>query len=364
MHTVLSLEMGGLEKVVADIVSGFDKAKYNVEVCCFDTRGHFAATLADLGITVNLVPRNQNRYDAIFPFRLRKLLQDRKTDIIHMHSGTFFLGTQAALLAGIPGMVYTDHGRHLVDPKLLLVLDRFCGFFVKKIIAVSSELEKYLVEVVRLPAAKTTTIINGINTDLFTPGPKSPALLDELKIPHTHRVIGTVGRLVEVKDQVSMIRAFAKACEKQTDITLLFIGDGPLRPLLQQTAHDYNISERVVFAGTRNDIARVMNLIDIFMLTSLSEGTSISLLEAMASGATPIVTAVGGNPSLVRHEVNGILVPPGDIAAMATAINVLLGNDAVRARYSSNAVATVRSNYSLTGMIDKYSDIYNKLCMI
>ncbi|MHB8056976.1 MAG: glycosyltransferase [Desulfuromonadaceae bacterium] len=361
MHTVLSLEMGGLEKVVSDAVSGLDKDRYDVEVCCFDTLGHFASCLPGQGVNVNLVKRNQARYDAFFPFRLKKLLQEKKTDILHMHSGTFFLGTQAALLAGIPRMVYTDHGRHLVDPKILLAMDRFCGFFVKKIIAVSNELEKYLVDVVKLPAAKMTTIINGINTDLFTPGPKSAALLDELKIPPAHRIIGTVGRLVEVKDQVSMIKAFAKVLEEISDITLLFIGEGPLLPVLQQTARDCNVAENVVFAGKRSDISRLMNLIDIFMLTSLSEGTSISLLEAMASGVTPIVTDVGGNPSIVQHGVNGILVSPKDVPGIASAIVSLLNHDGLRYRYSHNAMKTVRENYSLKSMIDKYSALYDEL---
>lgn len=361
MHTVLSLEMGGLEKVVSDTVSGLDKDRFNVEVCCFDSPGHFASSLSDRGIKVNLVKRNQSHYDVFFPFRLKRLLQHNKTDILHMHSGTFFLGTQAALLADIPRMVYTDHGRHLVDPKILLAMDKFCGYFVKKIIAVSNELEKYLVEVVRLPAAKITTIINGINTDVFTSGPKSPALLDELKIPPSHRIIGTVGRLAEVKDQVSMIKAFAKVLEEISDITLLFIGEGPLLSVLQQTARDYNVAENVVFAGKRSDISRLMNLIDIFMLTSLSEGTSISLLEAMASGVTPVVTDVGGNPSIVQHEVNGILVRPKDVSGMAAAISSLLNHDDQRDRYSRNAMNTVRNNYSLESMIDKYSDVYNEL---
>jgi L-malate glycosyltransferase len=361
MHTVLSLEMGGLEKVVADMVLGMDKDRYNIEICCFDTLGYFASSLLDNGIKINLVKRNQAHYDALFPFRLKKLLQDKKSDIVHMHSGTFFLATQAALLAGIPSLIYTDHGRHLVEPRILLAMDRFCGFFVKKIVAVSHELERYLAEVVRLPECKLTTIINGINTEQFTPLPKSSSLLGELNIPPSHRIIGTVGRLAEVKDQVSMIRAFAQVCKKQTDITLLFIGDGPLLPLLQQTARDCNIAERVVFAGKRSDTSTLLNLIDIFMLTSLSEGTSIALLEAMASGVTPIVTDVGGNPSIVQHGVNGIVVKPKDISGMAAAISSLLNHDDLRESYSRNAKVTVREYYSLGGMIDKYAEVYNEL---
>jgi len=362
VHTVLSLEMGGMEKVVTDIVLGLDAERYRVEVCSFDNPGHFSSCLEARGINVTFLQRNQARYDAFLPFRLKKLLQDKKTDVLHMHNGTFFFGTQAALLAGIGGRIYTDHGRLLDDKKIHVAMDKFGGFFVKKIIPVSHELENYLVETVGLPAAKMTTIINGTDTGLFTPRPKAPALLAELQIPPSHRIIGTVGRLAEVKDQVSMIKAFAKVCEEIADITLLIIGDGPLLSVLRQTAEDCNVAGNVVFAGKRSDIPMLMNLIDIFMLTSLSEGTSISLLEAMASGVTPVVTAVGGNPAIVRHGINGIVVSPGDVTAMAGAVTSLLNNDKLRDKYSANAMESVRRDYGLERMIDKYSAVYDEVC--
>lgn len=358
MHVSLSLEVGGLEKVVAENAVGVDKDIFHVEVCCFDGLGHFAEFLQQKGINVTLVRRNQDHYDALFPIRLGKLLRDKNIHILHMHSGTFFLGTQAGLLSRVPIMVYTDHGRHLVEPKMLLAMDRFSGFFAKKIIAVSKELEKYLIEVVRLPPDKTTTIINGINTNTFTYREKSLTLLKELNIPESHKVIGTVGRLVEVKDHITLIHAFHKVFADNPDMTLLFIGDGPIKSVLQQLVRDLCLIDNVIFAGSRSNVPELLNLLDIFVLTSLSEGTSISLLEAMASGVVPMVTDVGGNPSIVTHQHNGLLVKPKDISQIAESLTYLLHYEDASSMYRQNAVNTVKRHFSLDKMIERYTDIY------
>ena len=358
MHVALSLQVGGLEKVVAESAVGVDKDIFNVEVCCFDDLGFFAERLVRDGIDVTLVRRNQDHYDPLFPIRLGKLLRDKNTHILHMHSGTFFLGTQAGLLSGVPIMIYTDHGRHLVEPRMLLAMDRFSGFFAKKIIAVSKELERYLTEVVRLPPVKTTTIINGIDTKVFSFREKSLSLLEELNIPATRKIIGTVGRLVEVKDHVTLIRAFHKVVADEPDVTLLFIGDGPMKAGLQQLVGELDLSGKVVFAGSRSDVPELLNLLDVFVLTSLSEGTSISLLEAMASGVVPLVTDVGGNPSIVNHEHNGLLVKPKDVSRIAESLTHLLHHEDVSAEYRRNAVDTVKTHFSLDRMIESYTGVY------
>lgn len=361
LHTVLSLEMGGLEKVVADTVTGMNKQVFNVEVCCFDELGHFAAQLPEKGVKVSLLGRRSTGYDALLPLKLGKMLDRKKIDILHMHSGTFFLGSQAALLAGGKKTVYTDHGRHLIEPRLLPAMDRFSGFFAKKIVAVSKELEKYLVEVIRLPAHKTTTIINGIDTGVFRKRQKSERLLKELGIPAKNQIVGSVGRLAPVKDQASMIEAFSIIGRDRPDLTLLIVGDGPLMAELQKLAEEKGVRERVVFTGKRSDIPDLMSLFDIFILTSLSEGTSISLLEAMASGATPVVTDVGGNPSIVTHDVNGLLIQPKDLPRLAGTLGFLLDHEQARLHYAEKAVQTVRECYSLEKMIERYTGVYLEL---
>lgn len=362
MHSVLSLEVGGLEKIVCDIVLGLDKNIFNVEVCCFDTLGELAEGLMENNIKVNLLQRNQGHYDYFFPFKLRKLLREKNIHLLHMHSGTYFLGTQAGILARTPAMIYTDHGRHLVDPQILLYMDRFSSFFVDKIVTVSKELEEYLLNIVKLPHNKTTTIINGIDTNTYSFREKPVSLLKEFGISQNAKVIGTVGRLAEVKDQLSLIEAFSFVHRDVPDSILMLVGDGPMRSVLQQLVFDKGLNHKVIFTGSRMDVPDLLNLLDVFLLTSLSEGTSVSLLEAMASGIAPIVTNVGGNRSIVNDGLNGILIKPKDIAHMTDSITHLLNNEEARILIGQNAVNTVKQYFSKNKMLENYTDIYSNLC--
>lgn len=361
MHTVISLEVGGLEKIVCDMVSGFDKELFNVEVCCFSTLGELAEKLMDDGINVTLLQITTKHYDPFYPLRLGRFLREKKVDVLHMHSGTFFLGVQAGFLARTPAMIYTDHGRHLVDPKRLILMNRLSAIFVDKIVAVSRELEEYLANVVKLPRRKISTIINGIDTEKFSPRPKSASLLREFGISENTKIIGTVGRLAEVKDQSSMIEAFEVVGRHYSDSVLMLVGDGPLKSELQQFAADKNLEGKVIFTGTRSDVPELLNLFDVYLLTSLSEGTSVSLLEAMASGVPPVVTDVGGNPSVVSNGINGFIVKPKDTVNMSKNIINLLENVKLCETVINNAIITVRQNYSSNNMLDRYASIYREM---
>jgi glycosyltransferase involved in cell wall biosynthesis len=361
MHVVLSLEVGGLEKLVVEHAMSINRDIFNVEVCCCDRLGLLSETLHQNGIPVTLLQKNLEHFDYAYPLRLRRFLQEKNVHILHMHSGAFFLGTMGALLARTPATVYTDHGRLLVDPTILILMERFAGRFVDKIIAVSNELESYLKQVVKVPAAKTTTIINGIDTTIYRYRPKPLRLLEEFNIPANSRIIGTVGRLAAVKDQMSMIEAFAIVHEKMPDTVLLLVGDGPMRNELDAAVERLNLNGSVLFTGNRMDVSHILNLFDVFVLTSLSEGTSISLLEAMSSGVAPLVTDVGGNPSIVESTVDGILVHPKDLKDISEKIIVLLKDDAMRSRIAKNAANKIRLHYGKDAMMVTYQNMYLEL---
>jgi sugar transferase (PEP-CTERM/EpsH1 system associated) len=361
MHVVLSLVVGGMERLVVENSLRMDPDRFNVEVCCLDELGHFSGYLMDRGVKVTLLQRNQHRYDYFYPFRLRSLLRTRNIHVMQMHSGTFFLATQAGVLARTPAMVYTDHGRALFDSRIRMIEDRISGWFVHKVVAVSRELEQYLVDVVKLPANKTITVINGIDTSVFTARPRPESLAAELGISPDHRVVGTVGRLDEVKDQVSMIEAFKLVHDQVPQSVLLFVGDGPQRSRLQDCVGENKLDGAVIFAGNRRDVPELLNLFDIFVLSSLSEGTSISLLEAMASGLPAVVTDVGGNPSIVDNMVNGIVVKPKKVPQIAEAVLDLLSDYDKRRQFGLNAAKKVRDRFSIDRMVEQYTSIYLEL---
>lgn len=358
MHVVLSLEVGGLEKLVVEFALNTNKTIFNVEVCCYDSLGDFSEILKENGIRVTLLKRNQNRYDYFFPWKLKKFLTGKNIHILHIHSGTFFISTQGGILARTPVMIYTDHGRPLIESKIDVLMDRFSGHFVDKIIAVSSELESYLCDIIKLPKEKTSTIINGINTEKFTAREKPEALLKEFGITAKDKVIGTVGRLAEVKDQLSLIEAFSIVHQTIPATVLILVGDGPMREKLNNKIAELKLSDSVTITGNRNDIPQLLNMFDIFALSSLSEGTSVALLEAMSSGVTPVVTEVGGNPSIVDNNVNGEIVSPGSTVQLAEKILDILQNDEKRKMYGKNAAQKVVAQYSIAKMIYEYDKLY------
>jgi L-malate glycosyltransferase len=361
MHVVLSLETGGLERIVADSVLAIDKDKFNVEVCCLDRLGSFAELLIEQGNRVMLLQRNQFRYDYLFPLKLRKHLIEKNVHILHIHSGTFFLATQAGILARTPVMIYTDHGRPLVESRIDVLMDRFSGHFVDQIVAVSNKLKEYLIKQIKLPENKLMTLINGINTESYCFREKSQTLLQEFRISPNHKVIGTVGRLAEVKDYTSLIEAFDIVHNKLPDTALILVGDGPMRTNLEQKIVELNLKGFIKLAGNRTDIPNLLNLFDLFVLSSLSEGTSVALLEAMASRVAPIVTNVGGNPSIVDNNINGILVKPNNVDELADNLISLLQDDERRKKYGENAAQKVRVKFSLAKMVNEYERLYIRL---
>lgn len=360
IHIVLEMSIGGLQRLITDMTLAMDRARFNVEVICLDDLGCFAEVLQSHGIAVHLL-RRHDRHLALSPLRLAKFLRARKAHIIHMHPATFIFGALASPFAGRPVVVYTEHGRAVPEERIRVIEDRVSAFFVDRIIAVSKDLELYLVDTVKLPAKKICTVINGICVKDFQPRSKAPALLQEFGIAPDAKVLGTVARIDNVKDQLTMVKAFALARQQVPQARLLLVGDGPLRGELEAYARSNGLADVVQITGQRNDVPKLLNLLDIFVLSSLREGTSISLLEAMASGVAPIVTKVGGNPAIVAHGVDGLLVEPQDPEGLGAAMVELLTDDTRRRAIAERATRKVHEEFSIETMARKYVAIYYEL---
>ena len=350
--------MGGLQRWVADTASVMHGDQFNIEVVCLNSLGFFAEQLIERGVKVTLLQKNQSHFDAIYPFRLAGYLRGHNVDVLHVHTGAFLFGATAAAISRGPVSVYTEHGRFKTRSLLPQIEDRISGRFIDRIVAVSKELEHYLVQDVRLPAHKIQTVLNGIETRRLAYRPKPIRLLDEFGLSQSTRILGTVARLDEVKDQFSMLKAFQMVREKYPDSRLFLVGDGPMRHLLSDYIERSGLSSFVTITGYRQDIPDILNLFDVFLLSSLSEGTSISLLEAMASGVPPVVTRVGGNVSIVDDRVDGLLVEPRAVREMSDAIVQLLLDDSKRRLFGERAMEKVRETFSLDRMVEIYTGIY------
>ena len=211
-----------------------------------------------------------------------------------------------------------------------------------------------------VPATKAKVVPNGIRVASFQPASTAMRehLLQMLQLPMQTRVIGSVGRLNWAKDQVSLIRAFRQLHEQRADTVLVLIGDGELRAELQQCAIDEGVADSVYLLGDRNDVRELLQGFDLFVLSSLSEGYSMALLEACAVALPIVATAVGGNGEIVRDGGTGRLVPPGDPTALANAMLVLLRDPAQALALGQAARAWVEQHGSLEAMAMRYASIY------
>jgi glycosyltransferase involved in cell wall biosynthesis len=358
VHVVLDMDIGGLQRLITQMTLAMDRERFNVEVVCMNREGCFADVLRSEGMQVTLLQKSQTRADLWYPVRLAAFLRRKKVHILQMHAGVFIFGALAGTLARTPATVYTEHGRAVVDDPVRQIEDRIAVKLVDRVVAVSPNLNDMLVERIKAPRKKLVTIINGIATDMFARRPQPAALVKEFAIPDNCKIIGTVARLDGIKDQLTMIRAFEAIGNRLGDCRLFLVGDGPLRGELTAYINQQNLQNRVIITGERDDVPSFLNLFDIFVLSSLSEGTSISLLEAMASGVPPVVTRVGGNPDIVEHRMDGLVIEPRNLTALANAMVEILSDPDGYRRYSDRCVAKVTRDYSIDRMVDSYCKMY------
>jgi sugar transferase (PEP-CTERM/EpsH1 system associated) len=281
--------------------------------------------------------------------------------IVHSRNWPAYDAVPAARVARVPLVVHGEHGREAADPdgrnNRRNRIRRALAPLVSHFVCVSDDLRRWLVEDVRVPPAKVTTIHNGVNIARFGQAGQLESRV-KLALPAHAFIVGTVGRLDPVKDQAGLIRAFATARAAHPEALLVIAGDGPCRSDLQQLAAALGLTDRVRLLGSRDDIPTVMSALDIFALPSLGEGISNTVLEAMASGLPVIATRAGGNPELVEDGVTGVLVPRQDLGALAAAIAGYVDDPGLRQRHGHAARQRATAQFGLERMVQSYSDLY------
>lgn len=365
-HLVLGLGAGGLEQVVASIVRRSDRAHFRhrivvLQVCDAD----FVRELEADGVQVDLLMRGS----VWQPARLRELKRFAARfdpDVVHAHSGTFLDAYAMTLLAPkAPRLLLTSHGYPVDSGWKELIRGGLPTLRAHAQVCVSDDLRDFYRRRLRLHPArqKVITILNGVDTERFQPRPKPGVLsgvsAQELEDLRRSFVIGSVGRLEPVKNHRLLLEAFATLIER-TDrpCRLVLVGDGSLRPQLKRVARDLGLEELVYFWGVREDIPEVLNLFDGIALTSLTEGTSISLLEAQASGLPAFVTDVGGNHRIIIDGKTGFLSPLGDPLALADGLAKVVEDPELHAEMARNARDNVLASFDLDEMIGKYEALY------
>jgi sugar transferase (PEP-CTERM/EpsH1 system associated) len=238
---------------------------------------------------------------------------------------------------------------------------------VERYITVSKDLEDYLIRRVGISASRISQIYNGVDTERFSPTQTKPAgLLPPNFLGNSHVVIGTVGRIQPVKDQATLIRAFAELLRTSPDIAqqarLAIVGDGPLLGALRDLVRSLGLSDLTWLPGARTDIPDVLRTFDVFVLPSLAEGISNTILEAMSSGVPVVATAVGGNIELVQDGRWGRLFKVGDVTTLAQILGEYVVNPSLRAAHANTARQVAVERFGLGAMTENYQALYEALC--
>ena len=358
MHVMYSLEPGGMEFGVLKVVNGLDRRRVSSSVCSTTTGGRLRELVASHVPVFEMRRRRGN--DPGLVWQLFQLFRRERPHVVHTHAwGTLVEGLVAARLARVPLVVHGEHGTLQLRPHQRRI-QRWGWGLVDQVLSVSSRLASRMAAETRFPEGRVETIRNGVDLSRF--GRLERAEARRLAgLPEGDVLVGTVGRLVPVKDQATLIDAMALLSARGVRARLVLAGDGPLTADLVARAARRGISDRVAFLGHRPDVENVLAGLDIFVLSSVSEGLSNTILEAMASGLPVVATRVGGAEELLDEGRTGLLVPPGHPEKLAGAIEELIVDEPRRRAMGQRARQRAEQEFALPVMIGRYEQMYLRL---
>lgn len=368
VHVMYRFDTGGLENGVVNLINHMAADAYRHTILALSEVTDFRERILrrDVEFIALRKPPGQGVWQYPKLFRLFRRL---RPDIVHSRNLAALEVQAPAWAANVPLRIHGEHGRDVGDfdgsnPTYQRVR-RFYRPFVHHYIALSRDLDDYLVQKVHVPRGRITQAYNGVDTERFHPATGGTRLIAGCPFdPARHWLVGTVGRMQTVKDQVTLANAFAQAIalapELRARLRLVMVGEGPLRAQARAVLEAAGVIELAWLPGERTDVADIMRGLHLFVLPSLAEGISNTILEAMASGLPVLATNVGGNADLVALGQTGDIVPSADPSAMALGL-VAFARDPERARRMGAAGRQrVQSTFSMQAMVSTYQSVYDR----
>lgn len=365
VHLTYALDVGGLETLLVDCINRMPPERYRHAVVCLTRYTDFAGRITQPGVELYALGKPPGLGLGTH-LKFWKLMRRLRPAILHTYNLSALEYNFSGALAGIPVRIHAEHGRDASDPHGLNpkhnFLRRRLAPFIDCFIPVSEDLRRWLGETVRIPASKTLFIKNGVDTDKFadaTASPASPWAPDDI-------VIGTVARIQDVKNHRDLVAAFARlrelVPEQRERLRLSIVGDGPLMGAVREQVAALGLQDVVWLPGARDDVAGLLHGFSLFTLPSLAEGTPVSMLEAMACGLPVVASRVGGIPEVVTDGVEGTLVAPRDVEALAAALAAYARDPELRRRQGEAARARIEHAFSMRTMLEEYGRLYDRLC--
>ncbi len=361
LHLTLHLNIGGREKLIVGLNNRLNQLGYFSAIACLKHSGELSTQL--LKKTEVKEFKKRDAVDLSIVWGLIKYIKFRKFDIIHCHNpGTLLYGYLAGKLSGNKIVINTEHG--FVTEKTLLgkLKDKLLYNLVDGITVVSKKLKKDLGNQYKINSNKIKVVSNGIETSIVKENKdRSRKRLGLYNKGYYY--IGIVARLTKVKNHLMLLKAIKAINNENITIRLLIVGSGEEKINLEEFVKKNTLSKNVIFMGDRNDIPTILNAIDLFVLSSKSEGLSMAILEAMSAGLPVIATDVGGNNELIKNEENGILVPSNDSDSMADAIRRVIRNKNLAKKFGTNGKEKFNLTFTIEIMTEKFLDLYlSQMC--
>ena len=366
-HVVYRFDTGGLENGVVNLINRMTDWRHAV-IALTEVVPAFAARVSNPEVEFVSLHKPPGHGWKLFPAMRRELCRLRPR-VLHTRNLAALEMQIPAAWVGVPLRVHGEHGRdaHDVDGSVRRYqwLRRAHRPFVHHWVALSRDLAAYLEQRAGVPPQRITQIYNGVDAQRFAPVARR-AMIPGCPFGDDGGLclIGTVGRMLTVKAQPLLARAFVRALQLQpalrSSARLVLVGEGPLRAECEAVLDAAGCRELAWLPGGRGDVPAVMQGLDLFVLPSLAEGISNTILEAMASGLPVVATDVGGNADLVADGLSGSIVPPGDVEALAAALLQWAADPARRREAGRRGRATVEQRFSLPAMVDAYRRVYER----
>ena len=357
MLMIRQLDLGGTERQLAEIAKNLDRDRFEPHVACFRTEGLCGQELQAAGLPiVQFSVRSMLSVSAFASARqLGRYLSRHSIRLIHCFDVPADIwGVFAARWFRAPVVLSSQRAHRSLTPGSPRTLLRLTDRLVDAVVVNCEAMRRHLIEDEKVPASLTRLCYNGVDTSRFQPGPRRrPPELREASL-----VIGAACEIRREKGLSTLLEAFARVRGLRDGMKLLLVGDGPYLPDLCRRARELGIEEDLVTLPKALRVEEWLRVFDIFVLPSLSEALSNSLMEAMGSGCAVVASDVGGNPELVTPERNGMLFPAGNAAGLAQCLERLIRSECLRRQLAEHSVQLIRERFSVRASVEQMQSIY------
>ena len=361
LHVIDSLDLGGAQTFLLDLVSHHDRTRFIPEVAVMHGMGVYAKAFEDARVPVQSL--SPVRFPPFYIPNFWKLMKGGNYDLLHFHLfGANLCAKPLAIMSGHPAIVVHDqcNDESREQNPLLLAADAFWNQKSHRIIAVSESTRRYLLCHEDLDDSSVITISNGIDTEKFRPaiGGQCKSARSELGIPADAFVIGGVGRLVSQKNFLLFLKVASNILKKYPEVRFAIAGTGPLETILRAEAENLGISSQILFLGHVSDRQSLYHALDVLLITSDFEGTPMTLLEAMASGVPVVASAVDGISEVCSDGVDSLLAPPRDSDFFEQSLFRIIRDKTLRGNLAFAGRRTILERYDIQVIAERVEQVY------